>query len=180
MQTLRRSFLYVIVFSLFWWLLTGGVAYSWWFGVPVIFMASAIAVKLGNSRHSLHFSAIPEFLWHFASRSILAGFDVAYRTLHPKLPLNPGLIEYKMQLPAGRPQTFFAGVISLLPGTLSASLHANTITLHVLDTSENLKESLLQTETVIARLFGPGLESHSCSPEGTGLECEAGKEKEAK
>lgn len=155
MQTLRRGLLYVIVFSLFWWLLTEGVAYSWWFGVPVVIVAALIATKLENPDHSIQMAAVPAFLWHFLSRSVVAGLDVAYRTLHPKLPLQPGLIEYKLQLASGRPQTFFAGVISLLPGTLSASLQENTITLHVLDTSEDLAASLLQTEKVVARLFGP-------------------------
>lgn len=158
MQTLRRGLLYLIVFSLFWWLLTGGVAYSWWFGVPIVIVAAVIAQKLENANHSLQIAAIPAFLWHFTSRSVIAGLDVAYRTLHPKLPLQPGLVDYKLHLAPGRPQTFFAGVISLLPGTLSASLQENTITLHVLDTSEDLAASLLQTEKIVARLFGPGPE----------------------
>ncbi|WP_290564857.1 Na+/H+ antiporter subunit E [Aliidiomarina sp.] len=142
------------MYTLFWWLLTGGVAYSWWFGVPIILIATALSLKLDAQDHSPKLTAIPAFFLHFIYKSVGAGVDVAYRTLHPKLPLKPGLVEYPLTLPEGRPRVFLTLLISLLPGTLSADIKDHVLTLHVLDTDEDIAAATRETEQQVARLFG--------------------------
>lgn len=154
MHAVRRGIPYSLMYTLFWWLLTGGVAYSLWFGVPIILIATAISIKLDNYNHSPKIKAIPAFLLHFGHKSLSAGVDVAYRTLHPQLPLQPGLIEYPLSLPEGRSRVFFMLLISLLPGTLSADIKNNTLTLHVLDSDEDILAATRETEQQVARLFG--------------------------
>lgn len=154
MHAVRRGIPYSLMYTLFWWLLTGGVAYSWWFGVPIILIATAISLQLDNHDHTPKIKAIPAFLLHFGQKSLSAGVDVAYRTLHPKLPLKPGLVDYPLSLPEGRSRVFFMLLISLLPGTLSADINNNTLTLHVLDSDEDILAATRETEEQVARLFG--------------------------
>jgi len=83
----------------------------------------------------------------------MGGLDVAYRALHPSLPINPGLIEYPLQLPIGVAQVMMLNTVSLLPGTVSANLTQNNLTVHVLDSESNLLPQLIAIEKRIARMF---------------------------
>src|SRR5690554_6026093 len=73
MHAVRRGIPYSLMYTLFWWLLTGGVAYSWWFGVPIILIATAISLQIDNHDHTPKIKAIPAFLLHFGQKSLSAG-----------------------------------------------------------------------------------------------------------
>jgi multisubunit Na+/H+ antiporter MnhE subunit len=92
----------------------------------------------------------PFFLW----RSLYGGVDVARRALHPKLPISPGLFDYRWRLPPGLPRVFMANTVSLLPGTLSAELGEEYLHVHVLDRSGDFIPELSIVEEHVARLFG--------------------------
>ncbi len=62
------------------------------------------------------------FLGYFVRESLRGGLDVAWRALHPRLPVAPGYLEHRCRLPAGLPRTAFIGIVSLLPGSLSVEL----------------------------------------------------------
>ena len=53
---------------------------------------------------------------------ILANFDVAYRTLHPDMPIDPEIIQFKSFLKSGIALTTLANSITLTPGTLTVDL----------------------------------------------------------
>ncbi|MFH0731601.1 MAG: Na+/H+ antiporter subunit E [Candidatus Omnitrophota bacterium] len=61
---------------------------------------------------------IPLFLWE----CLKANIDVAYRVLHPNLPINPGIIKIKTKLKTDTGLTFLANSITLTPGTLSVDI----------------------------------------------------------
>ncbi len=63
-------------------------------------------------------SYLPRFLWE----CIKANVDVAYRVLHPKLPINPGIVKVKTNLKSDTALTFLANSITLTPGTLSVDI----------------------------------------------------------
>lgn len=64
------------------------------------------------------FVYLPVFLWEV----IKANFDVAYRVLHPGLPINPGIVKIKTYLKSDTALTFLANSITLTPGTLSVDI----------------------------------------------------------
>lgn len=66
------------------------------------------------------------FVWEMAK----ANFDVAYRVLHPRRPLSPGILRVtsRCQSPLGR--VFLANAITLTPGTLTVDLHGETLYVH--------------------------------------------------
>lgn len=148
---------YVVLFTLLWWILAGSHADSWLLGVPVIVLASYLAHRLAPAGHTqIRWLAVPGFMVYFTWQSIVAGADVARRTLHPSLPLKPGFADIDLTLPEGAPRVFFGAVISLLPGTLCAELTNSGVRLHVLDTSADIEADCRKTEKAIARLFRAG------------------------
>jgi len=50
------------------------------------------------------------------------GFDVIWPAVHPVLPIEPGLINYMLRLPAELPRIFMAETVNLLPGTYGVLL----------------------------------------------------------
>lgn len=61
---------------------------------------------------------IPIFLWEM----IKANVDVAYRVMHPKLPIRPGIVKIKTNLKSETGITFLANSITLTPGTMSVDV----------------------------------------------------------
>ena len=58
------------------------------------------------------------FLWE----CIKANVDVAYRVLHPALPVQPGIVRIKTKLKKDTALTFLANSITLTPGTMSVDI----------------------------------------------------------
>lgn len=92
----------------------------------------------------------PFFLW----RSLQGGADVAWRAFHPSMPIVPAVIDYPLRLPRGLPQVFLANIVSLLPGTLSATLDGPALKLHVLDSRGDFMTELKALEQRVARMCG--------------------------
>ena len=61
---------------------------------------------------------VPIFLWE----CLKANIDVAYRVLHPDLPINPGIVKVKTNLKSDTALTFLANSITLTPGTLTVDI----------------------------------------------------------
>lgn len=97
---------------------------------------------------------IPSFAWFFLVESLRGGLDVAWRSLHPRLPVRPEFFDYDIGLPPGQPSTLLISFISLLPGTLSAELKRQDHVLVVHSLSPGGRESVLRLERRIARLYG--------------------------
>lgn len=148
-----------VLFSLIWWILTDGVASSWWIGVPTVLLAIVASSTLLPSTPFVWYE-VPRFVPFFLLRSLLGGTDVAWRAFHPGLPIAPDLIEYPLRLPPGLPQVFMANTISLLPGTLSTTLDRSVLKVHVLDSRRDVLVDLERAEQSVARIFGTSL-NHS-------------------
>ena len=61
---------------------------------------------------------LPRFLWE----CVKANIDVAYRVVHPSLPINPGIVKVKTGLKSDTGLTFLANSITLTPGTMSVDV----------------------------------------------------------
>ena len=69
---------------------------------------------------------IPVFLWEMTK----ANFDVAYRVLHPKLPIDPGIVKVKTNLKSEMGIVFLANSITLTPGTFTVDLKGQYLYIH--------------------------------------------------
>ncbi len=155
-----RGLLRAIWFAMLWWIVTRGDPTSWVVGIPAVIAATLMSVVLLPER-TWRWRVLggARFLVYFLRQSVLGGFDVAWRAFHPRLPLAPGLYMYTLRLPSGPAQTLLANTVSLLPGTLSATLQEDRLTVHTLDTSQPLLAQLQHLEEVVALLFGVQLSS---------------------
>ncbi len=61
---------------------------------------------------------LPVFFYYV----IKANFDVVYRVLHPKMPINPGIVKIKTSLKTDSGITALANSITLTPGTMTVDL----------------------------------------------------------
>ncbi|RKZ34712.1 Na+/H+ antiporter subunit E [bacterium] len=69
---------------------------------------------------------IPYFLWYV----VLANLDVAYRVIHPDLPIRPGIVKIQTSLNTDMAKTFLANSITLTPGTLTVDIKENELYIH--------------------------------------------------
>lgn len=140
------------LFSAIWWILAGASPSSWWAGVPAIVLALVLSFVFFPEKQVV-WRNIPRFIPNFLLRSLQGGVDVASRAFHPAMPIAPALVEYPLRLSPGLPQVFMANTVSLLPGTLSATIEGNVLTIHVLNSRGDIQAELRKVEDEVARLF---------------------------
>jgi len=99
---------------------------------------------------------VPTFLW----QCFKANIDVAYRVLHPKLPVNPGIVKVKTKLKSDTGLTFLANSITLTPGTLTVDIDRNNGVLYVhwidvraKDVEKATKIIVERFETLLKKIF---------------------------
>lgn len=90
-----------------------------------------------NPKRVLYFIAyIPYFLWAM----ILANLDVAYRVLHPKRPIKPGIVECKTVLTNNTGKLALANSITLTPGTITLDVKGDRYFIHWIDVKDESVE----------------------------------------
>ncbi len=139
-----------------WWLLTGGDPESWVIGVPSIAAATVVRHFLRPfPPYAVSITGAIRFLFAFFRLSVVSGVDVAGRALLPRMPMKPGLVDHRLRLKSPAERIVAAGTVSLLPGTLSAALHGDTLTVHVLDLDAPHARDLRYIEDLVAGLRSP-------------------------
>ncbi|MBA2663925.1 MAG: Na+/H+ antiporter subunit E [Bradymonadaceae bacterium] len=153
--SLVRSLPRLMVFALLWMILTGAQASSWRIGVPIVLVATAWSLSLVAPGTRLSPRGIARFVPFFLARSVVGSIDVARRALLPSMPIAPAMVRYRPRLaPSSAPAIFFINAISLLPGTLCASLEAANLHIHVVDDEAGVFEGLAELEEHVAAMFG--------------------------
>jgi len=61
---------------------------------------------------------------------IKANFDVAYRVIHPKMPIKPGIVIIKTELKQGIAKMILANSITLTPGTFTLDIKNDKLLIH--------------------------------------------------
>ncbi len=89
---------------------------------------------------------------------LYANIDVAYRILHPKMPIDPGLIRVDTPFRNDILRTAFANAMTLTPGTVTVDVTGGTFIVHaiVLDVSSDELLNEKSIENNLARIFGEG------------------------
>ncbi|MGM0408555.1 MAG: Na+/H+ antiporter subunit E [Bacteroidota bacterium] len=70
------------------------------------------------------------YLFIFIWECIKANFDVAYRVLHPAMPIKPGIVKVKLNLKSNIAKTILANSITMTPGTISVDIIDDIIYVH--------------------------------------------------
>lgn len=98
---------------------------------------------------------IPLFTYY----CLLANFDVAYRVLHPALPIEPGIVKVKTTLTNTTAKVALANSITLTPGTLSVEmtddgyLYVHWIKVRTTDVEEATEMIIRKFEKVLKEIF---------------------------
>jgi len=152
---LRRLAIRALVFVGLWWVLSGADADSWVVGAPAVMTATLFSLTL-PAREPWRWSPLGaiSFALFFLWQSVRSGIDVAQRAFHPRLPLDPAVVDYPLRLSEGSACVFLINAISLMPGTLSAELDDRHLTVHVLDRSMPVVDGIRALESRVAGLFG--------------------------
>lgn len=137
-----------------WWVLAGPEKALHPLGglAVVLAVAASLALPAGRSV-GIRLATLPGLAAFFLRASVVGGVDVAWRAIHPRLPIRPGFVHYRCHLLHGPPLTLFMGIVSLLPGTLSVRLEGRLLTVHVLDRESRSVDGLRELERRVAALF---------------------------
>jgi len=90
---------------------------------------------------------------------IKANFDVAYRVLHPAMPIHPGIVKVKTSLTSLAAITVLSNSITLTPGTLTVNalengvLYVHWINVKSTDIDEATKQIVSHFEWFLKRIF---------------------------
>jgi multicomponent Na+:H+ antiporter subunit E len=161
----RRFGVRLVLLAGLWWALNPGDPASWIVGGPVVVLAAwAGAWLAARAQWSVRPLGLLRFIPFFLLASFRGGANVAWRALHPRLPIEPELMRYALRLPEGSARVFFIDVASLLPGTLSADLEGSTLLVHVLSSPHRARRSVAALEEHVAGLFGLDVSSQGGSP----------------
>jgi multicomponent Na+:H+ antiporter subunit E len=93
------------------------------------------------------------FLPYFARQSISGGLDVALRALRPGRTVAPTFVEYRTGIRDPGLRVLFANTVSLLPGTFTAELRDDVLSVHVLDGGLPVDERLRDLEARLRSAF---------------------------
>lgn len=70
------------------------------------------------------------YLFVLAKEIIKANFDVAYRVLHPCMPIEPGIVIIKTDLKQDLAKLMLANSITLTPGTFTVDVKGDRLLVH--------------------------------------------------
>jgi multicomponent Na+:H+ antiporter subunit E len=70
------------------------------------------------------------YLLVFTWSCVKANLDVAYRVLHPAMPIKPGIVKVKTTLKSEFARTLLANSITMTPGTLTVDIMGDYFYIH--------------------------------------------------
>ena len=143
-------------FLAFWIFVAGTEAADLIVGVLAVVAATWASLRLlppGPGR--LNFFALARLAPRLLYQSVVAGAEVAWRALDPRLPLAPGFVIYRPRLPPGTAQDTFCTIMSMLPGTLpSGTDESGALVIHCLDKTQPVAEQLAEEESLLMSALG--------------------------
>jgi len=168
---MRKPVLFIVSFAIWWFLvwpydfqarafdfqsIIAGVAVS----LLVALLFSEVTIQspkkwFGIKRYLWCIYYIPIFFLY----CIKANIDVAYRVLHPKMPISPGIVKVKTTLRSDSARTALANSITLTPGTLTVDitedgyLYIHWINVKQQDVGKATELIVKKFEKILKRIF---------------------------
>jgi len=98
------------------------------------------------------------YVFYFFYYCIKANLDVAYRVLHPDVPIRPGIVKVRTELQTDIAKTFLANSITLTPGTLTIDIDGADLFIHWInittdDRNEQTAIIVKRFERILRRIF---------------------------
>ena len=141
-----------LAFAVAWLVLVDGDIYLWWFGLLAALAAAGLSIVLiPPAPRWLSPLALARFVPFFLIQTCIGGVDVGRRALAGAV--EPVFFDYPLALRSEPARLTFACLVSLLPGTLTARLDADTATIHVLARDMPAREVLARLEHHVAAIF---------------------------
>ena len=141
-------------FLAFWLILYGINSGDLLIGIIAAIIATWASRRLLPGRSSLRVIPLVRLALRFLRQSLVAGVDVAWRAIDPRMPLRPGFVVYQSHFPLGQMQNAFCTITGLLPGTLPAGSDENgDLVIHCLDVSQPVVEQLAAEETALQQVL---------------------------
>lgn len=132
-----RNFLYLfLILSIIWIILTRSLQ---WQELSVgTFISLILSILLSKRYEALGLPplSIKRIIYFIAYLFVLlveitkANFDVAYRVLHPKMPIKPGIVVIKTSLKQDIAKLILANSITLTPGTFTLDIKGDKMLIH--------------------------------------------------
>jgi multicomponent Na+:H+ antiporter subunit E len=144
----------VLVFGTLWWVVSEGAPSFGVVPLAVVALAAAASVPFAPpGSNPLSWRGVLRFAPYFVAQAVVGGIDVALRAWRPRLPVTPGLVTVPLTLRREAARVAFAWAVSLMPGTLAAVLTDDELVVHALDTTQPVRERLLELERRVAGMF---------------------------
>lgn len=70
------------------------------------------------------------YIVYFTWQCVKANFDVAYRVLHPAMPIKPGIVRVRLSLRGSMARTILANSITMTPGTIAVDIIDDIMYVH--------------------------------------------------
>jgi len=144
---------------------------TWTLYYPSLLIGILISVIIGFwfadlfTQRPRHFFQIRRFLYFlyyipiFLYYCTLANLDVAYRVLHPYLPIEPGIVKVKTTLKSEVARVALANSITLTPGTMTVALtddgyiYVHCIKVYSKDLEEATRRIVSRFEPILREVF---------------------------
>ena len=134
--------------------------------VAGVVLCAGIAIALGSVYRGDPKRLLDPVRWlwflfyvpYFILYCLKANLDVAYRVLHPDVPIRPGIIKVSTTLKSDLAKTFLANSITLTPGTLTVDIIDQDLYIHWIsissdDPAEQTRLIVTRFERILARIF---------------------------
>lgn len=99
-------------------------------------------IRLGFVRILRFIKYLPWLLWQV----MLSNIDIAYRTLHPKMPISPNIVSLKNEFKTEMGMVILANSITLTPGTVTIEVNEREFIVHAIaqDVADGLISGKMQ------------------------------------
>ena len=121
-------------------------------------LVCSLFTREGKDKASIRLAFVQ--LWRFLayipwllSRIIKANIQVAYLVLHPRMPIDPVLLQYRTRLRRSITQVIMANSITLTPGTVTVCLQDGRYLIHVLVPSSAQEILKAQMQNKVGAIF---------------------------
>ena len=144
-----RNFFYLFIFLILIWLALTSTFHLQEVSVGVV-ISLILSFTLGKTYLKLGFPPlnIKRVTFFFIYIGVLfleifkANFDVAYRVVHPRMPIKPGIVVIKTSLKQDIAKMVLANSITLTPGTFTLDIIGDTFLIHWINVkSESVNEA---------------------------------------
>lgn len=157
-KTAKLIILLVISFFI-WLLITWQFAPQWLLSglaaalLVSLFFAGRLSPDLSKVVNPARYFWLIVYIPVFLFEMVKANLDVAYRVLHPALPINPGLVKVKTSLKGDLARTVLGNSLTLTPGNTTVDVKENNIYVHCIDVKRDVQATVSRFENILKKVF---------------------------